>query len=176
MSDEERRARRRERERARRAENPEPMREAVRRWRAANHEQANASALASYHKYARKNYLDLLYGLSEERFAQLLAEQGYCCYLCREPLDLDNSRNIHVDHDHSCCRGERTCGKCVLGIACRDCNIGCGYFGDDPDRMERVAAARRAAMAEAALRIAGKPVQGELPLNVTRIDRKQESA
>lgn len=176
MTDEERRKRNREGARARRAENPEPERAAGRRYRAKDPDKARARALASYHKHGRKNYLKLLYGLSMERYVQLLDEQDGCCYLCGEPLNLEVARDVHVDHDHSCCRGERSCGVCVLGIACRDCNIGCGHFGDDPDRMERVAAARRAAMAEVTLRIAVAPVQGELPLNVVEIKRTAEGA
>ena len=44
-----------------------------------------------------------------------------------------------VDHDHSCCPGSKTCGKCLRGLACQKCNQGIGQFGDDPDRMRRVA-------------------------------------
>jgi hypothetical protein len=46
---------------------------------------------------------------------------------------------VHIDHDHSCCRGKKSCGTCVRGLACGDCNTGVGLFGDDPERMRRVA-------------------------------------
>lgn len=28
----------------------------------------------------------------------------------------------YVDHDHACCAGSRSCGKCVRGIVCVSCN------------------------------------------------------
>lgn len=37
-----------------------------------------------------------------------------------------------VDHDHACCPGSRTCGACVRGGLCSNCNIGVGMFYDDP--------------------------------------------
>lgn len=36
-----------------------------------------------------------------------------------------------IDHDHSCCPGEITCGECIRGILCRRCNSGLGLFRDD---------------------------------------------
>lgn len=40
-------------------------------------------------------------------------------------------RVIHVDHDHSCCPGTKSCGKCVRGGLCGSCNMALGAFGDD---------------------------------------------
>lgn len=79
------------------------------------------------------------YGLTLERRAQMVADQGGLCYLCDEPLPTD-TRKIHTDHDRSCCPGKKkSCGSCVRGIACEGCNTGIGSLGDDPDRMRRVA-------------------------------------
>ena len=66
----------------------------------------------------------------------MFAAQAGCCYLCGEPLE---GRATHIDHDRSCCRGNKSCGTCIRGLACQLCNQGVGQFRDDPDRMRRVA-------------------------------------
>jgi Recombination endonuclease VII len=80
-------------------------------------------------------------------WAQLIEDQHGLCYMCDQPLDFKSVRAVHVDHDHGCCPGKRTCGWCILGISCHGCNTGAGKFGDDEDRMELAAARRRAAKA-----------------------------
>ncbi len=65
--------------------------------------------------------------------------QDGLCFLCNEPLDFETPRRVHIDHDKTCCRGRRSCGTCVRGLACNKCNAGIGHFGDDADRMRRVA-------------------------------------
>lgn len=32
-----------------------------------------------------------------------------------------------IDHDHRCCPGDVSCGKCVRGIVCSRCNTGIGH-------------------------------------------------
>ena len=116
-----------------RAADPAASRAAAKRWRDAH---------PGYYKGKLRNKgaeLRWLYGITPERFAEMLAEQEGCCYLCGEPLDTETKRGVTVDHDHSCCRGQRSCGTCVRGLACGKCNAGIGHFGDDPERMRRVA-------------------------------------
>lgn len=45
--------------------------------------------------------------------------------------------SLAVDHDHSCCPGEETCGKCVRGFLCVNCNRGLGCFKDRGDLLKR---------------------------------------
>ena len=79
------------------------------------------------------------HGLTPETWSDLLSAQDGRCYLCTEPLDTESRTGVHVDHDHACCRGKRSCGSCIRGLACQKCNQGIGQFGDDPDRMRLVA-------------------------------------
>ncbi len=74
------------------------------------------------------------YGLVDGALEKMYADQGESCALCHDPIDLF-SRNTHVDHNHACCPGYRSCGRCVRGILCRDCNRGLGAFRDDRDRL-----------------------------------------
>lgn len=124
----------------------------------------------------RAIHLKHRFNLTLEQWDEMVAAQGGACYLCDEPLDLESTRKVHVDHDHSCCRGDKTCGRCIRGLACDLCNRGIGAFGDDPDRMERVAARLRAASAGISERRESEAAQGELPANVRRIERRKESA
>lgn len=66
-------------------------------------------------------------GLTPERFAQLLEDQGNACAMCLTPFEED--QRICIDHDHACCpQIKRSCGKCVRGLLCLTCNIALGYI------------------------------------------------
>lgn len=59
----------------------------------------------------------------------------YHCVICGTTEDL------RIDHDHRCCdKGDRSCGKCVRGLACHKHNVAMGMFDDDPELLERAAA------------------------------------
>jgi hypothetical protein len=78
------------------------------------------------------------YGLTLAQRTQMAIDQDNLCYLCAESLPED-TRRIHTDHDRSCCPGNRSCGKCIRGLACEGCNTGIGLLGEDPERLRRVA-------------------------------------
>jgi hypothetical protein len=116
--------------RQRRLDNPEQERERARKCNLAN---------------GRKYFLKHKFNLTLEQWDEMLAAQNGCCYLCEEPIDTGNTLPIHVDHDRSCCPTDRSCGTCIRGLTHQKCNQGIGQFGDDPDRMERIAANLREA-------------------------------
>jgi hypothetical protein len=72
--------------------------------------------------------------VTEDWFLETLARQSGHCALCPEPADLV------IDHDHRCCPGPYSCGKCVRGLLCHRCNRGIGQLGDDADRLMAAAA------------------------------------
>lgn len=120
--------------RVRRAKDPEKNREAARKW-------------------SQQNPYYVKYRMSRQDWQDILERQGGRCYLCGDEFNVEQrKRAIHVDHDHACCHTERTCGECVRGLACRNCNQGIGVFLDDPDRMRRAADALELAQIQLAAR------------------------
>jgi hypothetical protein len=76
-------------------------------------------------------------GLTTVEQVRLYDAQGGTCFLGEHPIAFADARMEH-DHTHAECDG-KGCPACVRGLACSNCNLGIGYFQDDPDRM-RVAA------------------------------------
>lgn len=64
------------------------------------------------------------YGLSAEEHLALRVVQDDKCVLCGAP-------QRDVDHDHET--------GMVRGLLCRKCNLGIGYFGDDPTLLFKAA-------------------------------------
>lgn len=78
----------------------------------------------------REMKLQKKYGLTVSQWDEILDSQGGVCAICRESHD-----RYHTDHDHSCCAGEVSCGKCVRGILCPQCNQALGLMRDDRQRL-----------------------------------------
>ena len=69
-----------------------------------------------------------MYGLTPESFQRLMDSQEIRCKICT----ITFQETPHIDHDRSCCPGTGSCGKCIRGLLCRECNVGIGMLGDDP--------------------------------------------
>lgn len=80
----------------------------------------------------RQYALKYQYGITPEHFDEMLATQDGKCAVCPATED------FCVDHDHSCCPGIRSCGKCIRGILCRSCNVTLGLVNDDPERLNKL--------------------------------------
>lgn len=78
--------------------------------------------------------------MTEDEFDSMLADQGFACAVCRCSEPGGQWNTWHVDHDHSCCPGRKSCGQCIRGLLCQECNQGLGKFNDDAGRLERAAA------------------------------------
>lgn len=74
------------------------------------------------------------HGVSEEKFYQMLVNQNYCCAVGGETI---SEKNACIDHDHSCCEDEKSCGNCVRGLLCSNCNTGLGLFQDNQNKLLR---------------------------------------
>lgn len=68
----------------------------------------------------RRSQMRRKYGLTDEGYASLVEKQSGVCAICKGP---PNFRGLFVDHDHACCPGQQTCGKCTRGLLCNNCNF-----------------------------------------------------
>jgi hypothetical protein len=133
--------------------------EYMRDYHAANRERLNAAArarraadpdryaAAEDRKRARRNgnpeflaqVRDRRYGLAAGQFDAMLVAQGGRCSICLSEFAA-GLLTPHVDHDHTCCPGQKSCGKCVRGLLCSPCNSAIGLLGDEPERVLRAGA------------------------------------
>lgn len=87
-----------------------------------------------------KNWeLQRYYGISLDQYAAMVAAQNGGCAICGRTAD-DGGRFLCVDHDHRCCPAKkRSCGQCIRGLLCSNCNRALGWLNDDPDLVEKAA-------------------------------------
>lgn len=83
------------------------------------------------------------YGISAAAYRALLEEQEHACRICRKPETATHQsgtlRRLAVDHDHHCCPGKKSCGKCVRGLLCSRCNSAIGLVDEDLAVIESMA-------------------------------------
>jgi predicted DNA-binding protein (UPF0251 family) len=120
------RARDREYGRRYRERHPEQKRQNARKYARTDEARQLRSALS----------LKAKYGLTPAAFEEKLAAQGGRCPFCPEDTEVTK---WDVDHDHLCCEGSQTCGKCLRDLLCHKHNVGLGYWDDDPDALRRAA-------------------------------------
>lgn len=97
----------------------------------------------THHRARRKQRADgrhasalrLQFGIEPEDYARLLQHQGNRCAICRRATGA--TKRLAVDHDHSCCPGPTSCGKCVRGILCGPCNSMLAHARDDAELFRR---------------------------------------
>jgi len=63
--------------------------------------------------------------ITKENYDDLLNKYAGKCWICK------NNDGINIDHDHSCCKGTHSCGKCIRGILCGNCNTAIGLLKED---------------------------------------------
>jgi hypothetical protein len=62
---------------------------------------------------------------TQEWYSAKLGEQFGHCALCERKRE-DNGNHLAIDHDHSCCKRDGSCGECLRGLLCRRCNVRLG--------------------------------------------------
>lgn len=98
--------------------------------------QCRACIKAAYDPLVQRDrHVRLRYGISLEEFTTLLEAQGGCATCGRT---VSGGKNWHVDHDHACCDGKNSCGRCIRGILCHFCNLALGAVRDDPTTLRKM--------------------------------------
>lgn len=62
------------------------------------------------------------FNISLEDWEAMYARQGGRCAICQRKIGKDKAQ---TDHNHHCpngCTGLRSCGLCIRGLLCHDCN------------------------------------------------------
>jgi hypothetical protein len=67
--------------------------------------------------------------IAETDFYEMVDKYNGKCYACKI------NRATNIDHDHGCCPGVRSCGSCIRGILCNQCNTALGLVKDSRETL-----------------------------------------
>jgi Autographiviridae endonuclease VII len=77
------------------------------------------------------------HGITTEQYDEIYKSQGSCCAVCgfveTKIMKTGLPKRLAIHHDHRCCPGKYSCGKCVIALLCSNCNTGIGLLQDSPD-------------------------------------------
>lgn len=79
-----------------------------------------------------------VYTLSIEDYESLKEFQGGVCAICQRATG--QTKRLAVDHDHTCCAGKTSCGRCVRGLLCSPCNSLLAHIRDSSPTARRIVA------------------------------------
>lgn len=97
----------------------------------------SSDKLATYCKACHSAYArESRYNLTAEDLMAMIHQQGGTCRLCPARL----ADGYCVDHNHECCPGTKTCGECVRGLLCQECNKLIGKLESDRERLTKMLA------------------------------------
>lgn len=82
----------------------------------------------------RNSHLMRRFGIALVEYEAMLLSQDGGCAACGKTEEV-NGRMLAVDHDHACCPGNITCGKCLRGLLCNPCNLVLGMTRDDVGKL-----------------------------------------
>jgi len=76
------------------------------------------------------------YNLTRDDYVDLEKSQNGVCKICGQPEKYKN--RLSIDHDHSCCPGYGSCGKCIRGLLCSNCNRVLGQVNDNKILLQKM--------------------------------------
>jgi hypothetical protein len=70
------------------------------------------------------------YNTTVEWYLDMLIKQSGLCAICGHLSHHHGTiQRLQVDHDHACCNTKTmSCGKCLRGLLCADCNMNLSYL------------------------------------------------
>ena len=76
------------------------------------------------------------YNLPFSWYKAQLEKQSGVCAICHEPPK--NNRILCLDHNHDCCSGRKSCGKCARALLCHRCNVLLGWAEKDVELTRKI--------------------------------------
>jgi hypothetical protein len=76
------------------------------------------------------------YGMTMDDYMDMEEKQNKFCKICGGPEKY--KKRLSVDHDHACCSGPTSCGKCIRGLLCSNCNRVLGQVNDDKVLLQKM--------------------------------------
>lgn len=100
---------------------------------------------ATHHRERKKmlstkrweQHIQKTYGITPSEYWAIYEAQGGVCAICQRATGA--RKRLSIDHDHSCCSGKTSCGRCVRSLLCTPCNNMLGHGRDDYEFFRRAA-------------------------------------
>lgn len=112
------------------ASNPDNMQK-IKEWNRASQSKVVGRKAYSDPDGQRNAWLKYKYGITLEEYNRMFDSQEGKCAICGSEEPGRNNTNFAVDHDHET--------EEVRGLLCHRCNMGLGYFMDDPELLLKAA-------------------------------------
>ena len=90
------------------------------------HQLRNADNYQKHRQATLDRKLFNIFSITRGQYDSQLAIQGGVCAICGDSESRESNGIpwlLQVDHDHSCCPGKKSCGKCIRGLLCANCNV-----------------------------------------------------
>lgn len=99
------------------------------------HQKSIQNLLLKDPQYWKWRHIIIKYNINKDDVLKRLEHQNYTCPICKGLLSLSDSggQSVSIDHDHQCCPGAKSCGKCIRGILHQECNGAIGRLKDRHD-------------------------------------------